>query len=89
MNKMKSFIVTSLLGGIMVILPVAILAAVFSWVFRFTTNLIQPITDLIVANSDMKEAIADAIVLVLIFMVCFLVGLIVRTKFGKFIYHTI
>lgn len=89
MNKIRSFIVTSLLGGLIVILPVAILAAVFGWVFSFVTNLIQPFTDLIVANSDMKEVIADAIVLFVIFVVCFFVGLMVRTKFGKFIYHII
>ncbi len=80
---------TSLLGGVIVILPVAILAAVFGWVFSFTTNLIQPLTDLIVANSDLKEIIADILVLFVIFVVCFFVGLIVRTRFGKFIYHMI
>lgn len=89
MDKMKSFVLTSLLGGVIVILPVAILASVFGWVFSFTTNLIQPFTDLIVANSDMKEIIADAIVVLVICVVCFLVGLMVRTKFGKFIYHVV
>ena len=89
MDKIKSFIMTSLLGGVIVILPVAILAAVFGWVFSFTTNLIQPLTDLIVANSDLKEIIADILVLFVIFVVCFFVGLIVRTRFGKFIYHMV
>ena len=89
MNKIKSFIATSLLGGVMVILPVAILAAVFGWVFGFTTNLIQPFTNLIIANSDLKEIIADALVFLVIFVVCFMVGLIIRTRFGKFVYETI
>ena len=89
MDKIKSFIMTSLLGGVIVILPVAILVAVFGWVFSFTTNLIQPFTDLVVANSDLKEIIADTLVLFVIFVVCFFVGLIVRTRFGKFIYHMI
>jgi uncharacterized membrane protein len=89
MNKIKSFIATSLLGGVTVILPVAILAAVFGWVFNFTTNLIQPLTDLLVINLDFKEIIADAVVLLVILGVCFLVGLTVRTRFGKYLYHTI
>ena len=71
MNKMKSFIMTSLLGGVIVILPIAILAAVFGWVISFTTNLIQPLTDLIVASSDFKEIIADGIVFLVIFVTCF------------------
>lgn len=89
MNKIRSFIVTALLGGLIVILPVAILAAVFGWVFSFVTNLIKPFTDLIVANSDMREIIAVVIVLFVIFVVCFFVGLVVRTRLGKFIYQLI
>jgi len=89
MGKIKSFIMTSLLGGVIVILPVAILAAVFGWVFSFTTNLIQPFTDLIVANSDLREIIAVGIVLGVILAACFFVGLFVRTRFGKFVYNVI
>lgn len=89
MNKIKSFIVTSLLGGIIVVLPVAILAAVFGWVFSFVTNLIQPLTDLLVAKSDLREVIADVLVLAIILAVCFIIGVVIRTRFGKFIYSTI
>jgi uncharacterized membrane protein len=38
---------------------------------------------------DFKEIIADAVVLLVILGVCFLVGLTVRTRFGKYLYHTI
>ena len=77
---------TSLLGGIIVILPVALLAAVFGWVFSFVTNLIQPLTDLLVAKSDLREVIADLLVLAIILTVCFIIGVVIRTRFGKFIY---
>ena len=89
MNKLKSFIMTSMLGGVIVILPVAIFAAVFGWVFQFVTNLIQPLTNLVVAKSDLKEIIADVLVLVVILVSCFVIGMVVRTKFGKFIYKAI
>jgi len=89
MNKIKSFIMTSILGGVIVILPIAILAAVFGWVFQFVTNLIQPLTNILVTKSDLKEIIADVLVLVVIFVSCFIIGMVVRTKFGKFIYNTV
>lgn len=89
MGKIKSFILTSLLGGVIVILPAAILAAVFGWVFNFTTNLIQPFTNLVVANSQLKETIADTLVLFVILVVCFFVGLIVRTRVGKLVFSVI
>lgn len=89
MGKIKTFIMTSLLGGVIVILPVVILFAVFEWVFHFITSLIQPLTDLIIAKSDIREIIADFLVLVIILATCFFVGLVVRTKFGGFIFNLI
>ena len=88
-NKIKSFILTSLLGGVIVVLPAAILVAVFGWVFNFVTNLIQPLTDLLMAKSDLREIIADLLVLAVILAVCFIIGVVIRTKFGKFIYSAI
>ena len=87
MNKLKSFIMTSLLGGVIVVLPIAILIAVFGWVFNFVTDLIQPLTDLLTANADIKEIIADALVVIVILSVCFVIGITVRTKFGKVIFN--
>lgn len=89
MNKIKSFILTSLLGGVIVVLPAAILVAVFGWVFNFVTNLIQPLTNLLMAKSDLREIIADLLVLAVILAVCFIIGVVIRTKFGKFIYSAI
>ena len=89
MGRIKSFVLTALLGGVIVILPVAILASVFGWVFSFTTGLIQPLTNLVVANSDLREIIAVGIVLGIILAVCFFIGLFVRTRFGKFIFNVI
>lgn len=89
MEKIKSFIMTSLLGGFVVILPVAILVAAFGWIFNFVTDLIQPLTNLIVANSEMKELLADLIVISIILMACFFVGVFVRTKFGMWIFHMV
>ncbi len=86
MNKIKLFINTTFLGGIIVILPVVILASAFGWVFNFITNLIQPLTNILIAKSDFKEIIAEGIVILIILMTCFFVGALVRTRFGKFLY---
>jgi len=89
MEKFKSFVMTSLLGGVMVVLPIAILAAVFSWVFNFVTHLIQPLTSMIVTKSDVKEFIAVIFALVIILVSCFFIGVFVRTRIGKFLFTTI
>ena len=51
MDKAKTFIKTSILGGVAVILPTAILIFVFTWIFGFATALIQPLTNLVMSKS--------------------------------------
>ncbi|VAX36817.1 Uncharacterized membrane anchored protein MROS_1280 [hydrothermal vent metagenome] len=89
MNKIKSFFITTFLGGVTVILPVAILLAVFGWLFNFITGLIQPLTNVFLANSDFSEILADGIVILIILAICFFVGVFIRTSVGKWFYTII
>ena len=59
MSRLKRFIRTSILGGVAVILPAAILVFIFKWVFGVVTGLIQPLTNLVMAKSHLQEIIAD------------------------------
>ncbi len=89
MKGIQKFIQTSLLGGFVVILPVAILFGAFNWIFNFITNVIQPLTNLLVMRSDIKEIVGHIIVISLILFICFILGVIVKTKIGKFVYHSL
>jgi len=89
MKKTSSFIKTSLLGGFIVLLPISILIAVFTWIYNFITNLIQPLTNLLLAQSSLKEIIADFLVIFIIIMISFFLGIIVKTKLGKLLYELI
>ncbi len=82
MDRLKSFLKTSLLGGVVVILPVAILVSVTLWVFRLVTGLIEPLTRILIKDSQVNEFAADFIVIVLILAACFSVGVLVRTRLG-------
>ena len=85
MDRLKNFIKTSLIGGITVILPAALLVLIFKWIFKWVTDIIQPFTSLIMARSQFHEYIADTIVIIVILVACFLIGVFVKTKVGKFI----
>ena len=87
LDRLKSFLKTSLLGGVVVILPVAILVSVTLWIFRLVTGLIQPLTRLLIKDSQLNEYAAEIIVIVLIVATCFFVGVLVRTRFGGFFYR--
>lgn len=85
MNRLKIFIKTSLLGGLAVILPAALLFLIFKWFFDWVTDIIQPMTDLVLARGQFQEFVADAIVFGLILTFCFGVGAAVKTKIGRYI----
>ncbi len=89
MDRLKSFLKTSLLGGVVVILPVAILVSVTLWVFRLVTGLIEPLTRILIKDSQVNEFAADFIVIVLILAACFSVGVLVRTRLGSYLYRLI
>lgn len=87
MDRMKNFVKTSLIGGIAVILPVTILFLIFRWIFNFIIKIIQPLTNLLVARSNLQEIIAVIVVLCIILFACFSVGVIVRTRIGRFVHE--
>lgn len=89
MEKFKIFLRTSILGGTVVVLPVAILTFVFKWIFGFVTDLIQPMTNVVIKRSQVPEISADIFVVVLIVVGCFIIGVIVKTRLGGFLYHHI
>jgi len=89
MDRLKSFLKTSLLGGVVVILPVAILISVSVWIFKLVTGLIEPLTQLLIKDSQLNEYVADYIVIALIIAACFFVGMLVKTRLGGFLYRMI
>jgi uncharacterized membrane protein len=92
MKRLNEFFKTSLIGGTVVILPVAILIFIFKWIFGFVTSVIQPLTDLIMkitVQSRVQELLADITAIIVIILTCFAVGVFVRTKVGTYLYHNI
>jgi len=87
MEKLKSFLKTSIIGGVVVILPMFIFIMVFKWLFGWVTDIIQPLTNLIVIQSHMSEIIADALVIAVILISCFIIGIVVKTRIGKFVHE--
>ena len=88
-DKLKHFLKTSLLGGVVVILPVAILVSVSAWIFDLITSWIQPLTKIVIKDSQINEFIAETLVIILIITICSFVGVLVRTRLGGFFYNQV
>ena len=93
LKRSKNFLRTTILGGVIVILPTIILVFAFMWLFGKVGSAIKPLTDLVVGNLTLPdrydEPIATAIVIFVIVIGCFFVGLFVRTRLGQIILHNI
>jgi uncharacterized membrane protein len=89
MGAIKAFVKTSVIGGVAVILPAVILLFIFSWLFNRITDVIQPLTDIIIVRGHFQEMVADILVIIIIVAICFLVGALVKTGVGKFIHENL
>jgi len=89
MRRFKCFMRTTLLGGITVVLPVVLTFFFLRWLFNIITGIIEPLTRLVVEKSKLQETIADFLVIVIIVLICFIIGLMVKTRLGHFIYGVV
>lgn len=82
--QLNKFIKTTLFGGVIVILPVVIIAFFLKWLFKTVTDLIQPLTNYALKHYYVPEFVADTVVIILIILACFFVGMVVQTTIGRF-----
>lgn len=87
MEKFKSFVSTTFLGGLLVLLPLIILGIVFNWFYTFISGNIRPFTKIILETAKLNEFLASLLAIIIILGLCFLLGLLVKTRFGNFIYR--
>ena len=88
MKRIKRFFITSMLGGVLVILPIVLIIWVFSILVNFMVTHIEPLTMVINKFVDGKF-FSVLIAMVLIILICFLVGMFVRTKMGNWIHNNV
>lgn len=87
--KFSNFLRTSLMGGFLVVLPMVILFIVFRWIFGFLFDLISPVTRLIMITGTIHEIVAGLLALIIILLVCFLIGIAIKTRWGHFTHHSL
>ena len=61
-NRIWFFIRKSLLGGLLILLPISIIAFFFKWIYDAATGLIAPFTGLVVRFFGLPKFAADWVV---------------------------
>lgn len=88
-KRVKDFIFNALIGGFVVILPLAILYVIFGWMFSFILKIVSPISQLLVFSTEINTFIANSISIAVLLIICFGLGVGIRTAFGKYLYAEI
>lgn len=89
MKKLREFVKSTLIGGLLVLLPLTILLYALVWIFNLIHKAIAPLTRIVMEKSALRVVVADVVVIGLIVLVCFLVGAFVRTRLGRWMYALI
>ena len=83
MGKVMEFSKTTLIGGLLVILPVALIALLLIKAVTVVLEVLKPITSLLPNEVLLPRVIA----LLIVIGFCFLTGLILKTSIGQLIYQ--
>ena len=78
MRTLAEFTKTTLIGGVLIILPVYLAALLLAKTVKGILELLSPVTSRIPAAVEFRQVLAIA----LLVTVCFIIGLIVRTGPG-------
>lgn len=89
MDKIKSFLWTTFLGGILVVLPIAAFVFLFVQIYQLIAGLAEPITNLIRDYFPIGRALAVSIVLAATVMFFFSIGLLMKTRLGKWVFEAL
>ncbi len=89
MNRLKEFVKSTVVGGLLVILPLAISFFILTWVFGLVQEAISPLKTIVMQKSPLQGVVADILAVALLIVVCFSVGVLVRTRLGKWLYSVL
>ncbi len=74
-------------GGLVVLMPMLVFFLVVRWLYRVMTDVIYPVTSLLVEKTPLQLLLANVIVISAILLICFLIGVFVKTQLGNLIFR--
>ena len=87
MDTIKSFLKATLVGGLMFLVPVALLAVVLRHALQFAGKLAEPLAAVLPVSHVGGVAVATLIAIAILLVVAFLAGLLSRTGPGRRVTH--
>ena len=89
MVRIKHFFSLTFLGGFLVVLPLIALTGLSTWIFNLIAGTLSPIASYFETILPINNFIADLLSMALIIVLCFVIGLFISTRVGKFLFDLI
>ncbi|MEN0039057.1 MAG: DUF502 domain-containing protein [Cellvibrio sp.] len=86
MKRLRSFVSITLLGGFMVILPIAIFLWLVEWLLGLVRAMIQPLSHWLIEQTAFTNIMADLLGVFLLLTGCFMIGLFIKTTVGEWVH---
>ncbi|MGB5324541.1 MAG: DUF502 domain-containing protein [Pseudomonadales bacterium] len=89
LRRAGNFLLTVLLGGLLVILPIVLILQALNWLLHWLLDVFAPLTrftDEVLGESGLPPEMLSVLAIVLL---CFTVGLLVRTTLGQWLQRQI
>lgn len=86
---MKARVLVILLSGLAVVLPGLLILMVVQWLFLLLADLLAPLTDLLSHQAGFQRWVALLAVVAAMLATCFTVGLVVRTRIGRWLHEVV
>ncbi|MBN2261388.1 MAG: DUF502 domain-containing protein [Prolixibacteraceae bacterium] len=82
-NKFKNFLRTTLIGGLVAILPLSLIIIIFRWIILLIERYLEPLVKLFNTNTRISTIIVYIVSVVAIVTLFFFIGLFVKTRVGN------
>ncbi len=85
-KRLRSFFRTTFIGGLVALLPLSMVIILFRWIINLIEKYLGPFVDMI-TDTDSKFYTLGLYILsiIAIFLIFFIIGLIIKTRWGKFL----
>jgi len=89
LRRVRLFMLTTVIGGFVIFLPIGLLVGVLSVVYDTITGILSPIRNLVGFSPDVRAWIVNGASILVIVITFFMVGLVIRTSIGRKVHSLI
>ena len=82
-RRLQRVFITSVIGGMVVVLPITIFFALLRFVVNFTASILAPLQPLFPFSENVGQWLIDLLSFAIVIGLFFFIGLVVRTQYGN------